>query len=557
MAAVEATTLAEAYLRSGGKTTPTADPEDAGHNVSTVCDVAQEARLLVRVDPILKATNPNVQVILLAELENFCREKPDVTQAGIMRMRAALAILESTYIQDGWAYLEDLVRASPRKLYEIEDVLCNIIADVRGRGFSDDSIAAAFSANDCSSVRTLAAALHGRPQSHRCYLAADLSAETTARLRSARLQNLAIATELPAEATGPPPPPGPFVTVEVTAADSRHAASLARSRVEILFGALGVLSHTHVELRSNLVVVEVSGALTSVLTSEVALPKESRRPSRENLQLIIERTWHADAEDTSDPLFDAIRYHRKAVQATDLDSRFMFLWLGLERLVLGSRDHQRVLRATKELLPKTISMSRIRREVGSLAASIRSIHLPAERKTRLFELVGGGERNAGSVDPVRLLERLLGNEAQSRELTALFYDEDPRLTQWYSRLRKALGNGDEASRGPYAADYIEESNRRVEWHILRLYRARNMIAHVGQGPAWMRDLVIHAHHYLTQLVALIVHYRAKRLKDSTVEVIAARCGQYDNYISLLRAGDAKAISPKMLLRPSRLFGQRE
>jgi len=42
-----------------------------------------------------------------------------------------------------------------------------------------------------------------------------------------------------------------------------------------------------------------------------------------------------------DPVFDAIRHRQRAMKTDDMESRFVLLWLGIERMIVGTRDYGR------------------------------------------------------------------------------------------------------------------------------------------------------------------------------------------------------------------------
>jgi hypothetical protein len=170
---------------------------------------------------------------------------------------------------------------------------------------------------------------------------------------------------------------------------------------------------------------------------------------------------------------------------------------------------------------------------------------PAER-AQLHELVGRTQGRRLLVDQEKLLSFLLADEAVSRQLTAFFYDKDARLVQWYFHLRKALAGGDSAN----IAAYIDASRTRVERQVLRLYRARNSVAHAARGPAWLGELTRHASFYLTNMIAMVLHYREQEPGRAPIDILVTRAGQYAAYLELLRHASLRATDPLALLRPT-------
>ena len=243
------------------------------------------------------------------------------------------------------------------------------------------------------------------------------------------------------------------------------------------------------------------------------------------------------------------------MMATDAESRLLLLWSGLERLTAGAGGYGGALSAARELVSRAVTLGKLRREVGDLTAMLeQETSQDTPRQRALLEKVGSYSDAAGRVHPDRakVLEFLLGSEENLRELLSVFYDDRPLLVWRFHALWKDLGKGGERKRGTSIAEYHERSRERVSWQVARIYRARNRIAHIGVGPERMRDLAWHAHFYLTQLVAICVHY-SERGETRAQDVLLRRAGQYDAMIKLLKEGDPIALAPETLLRPVVLF----
>lgn len=547
----EAFLLGRAWLRSGGKTIPTADPNDAGHGVSTIREVAQEASDILRNDVVMKDRNPVVRDQLMVELELFCRVDPEVTESGLARLKAGLDVLQVSSVADGWQTLAALVEHSPHRLLDIEVALGATIADLRARGYSDDGLHQHFLAlqDTVQSLYELASRLDGRLHEYQCYVAADTSGAEDADLRAGGMTPV---VKLPFEPEGRPIPRGPFLGVAVRAVEASDAARAGLRRVDALLGAAAVFLPSLLEVRSRVVVVDGRSERIAIDVNENLLIKEKRGITKGQVARVLGAMNQSERGSVSDPVLDAIRYHRKAMAAVDNESRFMYLWLGIERLLLGARDHGRILSAARELVPKAVTIGKLRGELGAFCVAADTVELPGDNRAALNEMAGLGP-DTNKLNREAVLSFMLASEERSREFTATFYDHDPRLTQWYFRMRKRLGNGNPASLGPKLAEYLSETTQRMEWHMLRLYRTRNQIAHVGRSAVWIRDLVRHAHYYLTQLVAIVVAHRERDAAVSPVQVITNRVGQMDLYLAMLAKNEPRATTPKALLRPTSLF----
>src|SRR5262249_39699053 len=93
--------LAEGFVRSGGQTRPAVEPDEAGHGVLMLPDVAHEAADIVTDDEVLKheyATRKQV----LYDLASSLRSKENVSTELIEQLRAVLAPLRPRYLATGF-----------------------------------------------------------------------------------------------------------------------------------------------------------------------------------------------------------------------------------------------------------------------------------------------------------------------------------------------------------------------------------------------------------------------------------------------------------------------
>lgn len=531
-AVYECSALARAKVRAGGVTRPSAEPSKAGHNIVMVPDVVKEASTLLRNDEVLKRRQPELIVLLTGALEVLARA--DVDEENVLRAEAFAQSLRRTYLSDAFSTLEDLAEQSPRELYALEQVCGSLISELRARGWSDATLNEILSGPIASVTELLITlrTLDRSDQTFHCYVAVTV---TTHRVELEASERLSFVDTLPAKKViGPfPSAKGPYANVEVSAVDFRFAAELAYSQVSSVLGAAAVFVKTDMLVRSTTVVVETADELRTV-DAHLRLPRESRRAKTGQLTRVVRSAADAASRRSIDSIFDAIRHRQRAIEASDLESRFMLLWLGIERLCLGSPDHHAIMQSVRSLVPPAIALGKLRREISAL-------------RTHLARRTGANSaaKSRSAVELLRLIR-----DPDPRALTSEFYDDDPLAAQWVSRLQSDL----RATDGIKVAEYFERSRERLEWQVLRLYRARNSVAHAARGPAWLTDLVVHAHFYLTQLIAICVEHRDEAGADASAEILLQRCAQYGSFIDLLRANNKPALDEEILLRPTALVG---
>jgi hypothetical protein len=210
------------------------------------------------------------------------------------------------------------------------------------------------------------------------------------------------------------------------------------------------------------------------------------------------------------------------------------------------------------LLSGTLALSKVRREVMHFADAL-TLHLKAKGLTismKRHRIDSGVVRDEREVVPhADVLAAAIGPKDAAKQFCAPFYD-DVRLTQWFFRFRRLLASQDGAttvaSLAKKVPKLIEDSRQRTRWQILRLYRARNHLAHGGSRPLWLSDLLRHADYFLTNAVAICLNY-ANSPTLTAREILTKRCAWLDAYVSLAEEGEPKALSVAGMLYPSKLF----
>ncbi len=556
----EVLALAESSIRSGGATRPAIDPEASGHGVHMLADVASEAADLITADEVLRRTYPGRKTVV-HELVSRLEAKENVTQRSVETLRSVAVVLKRDAVVDGFDLLVQLIATAPKEHRAVVQVAENLVSELRHRGWSDEALEVAgrsalrdSGTDSLNAVQNLRAKVIVDPVAFTCFVAVSLPENRPPFPEEDDTLTVVDALpELPRK--GRPPKHGPYLRVSAIAFDQHAAAAIAHRRVLSTLGALTVfLPRTSIDVSSELVAVQVGEQLVTIELQERLL-EESRNASTEEQKRILRSTWKASGSNLADPLHDALRLRHRALMARDGESRLLLLWSSLERMTAGARGFDGALSAAKELISKAVVLGKIRRDVGDLVAALNySVAKHSDKKKELFQLAGMKSSGRKWTDRRRIIGLLMGSEDELRQLTGIIYDIDPLLTFRCHELWKSFGSGSETSRGSRIAEYLERSQLRVERQVGRIYRARNRIAHVGAGPERVRDLVWHAHFYLTQLVAICVHY-SEDAPEPAQHILLRRAGQYEALIRLLKTGDPKTITAEALLRPSVVVGR--
>lgn len=216
---------------------------------------------------------------------------------------------------------------------------------------------------------------------------------------------------------------GPYARVVIRSYDPISAASLAHRRVLSTLGALTVfLASSRIEVSSEVVGVLLNGGTLRSVEVQERLLEERRFVRQDNITRILASSSKASSTPAADPLHDAIRLRHRAFMATDPESRLLLLWSGLERISSGARGFESALSAAKELVCRSVTFGKLRRDVGELVAvTSHALSGDEERQAALLKLVGGyrdtqAPEFVGRVDREKVLTYLLGDQAKLNDL---------------------------------------------------------------------------------------------------------------------------------------------
>ncbi len=545
--------LAESHVRLGGQTRPAPDPLDAGHGVHMLPDVADEVGVMLSADEVLRRRYAARKEIL-QDLASKFKSRENVSQEAVEQLRSVLTVLRKTCTPDAFAVLSELVDSTPKAHAAVFAIADTLVSELRVRGWSDEGLVDAVTharqteGATKGGIAKLEQIVSKSAAQYECYVSVSVPQK---RLPFPDDPSFTLVDEVPPTSKARRPMKGgPYIRATIEAFDPAAAAASAYRRCSSTLGALRVfLPGSQLDVSSEVVGVQLVDGLRSFEVQE-RLIEENRSARPEEAKRILASSWKVNAQRAADPLHDAIRLRHRALLASDPESRLLLLWSGMERMTAGARGFDGALTAARELVSHAVTFGKLRRDVGDLAACVaHTVSKDEDRKNKLIRLTRSPSAPTPHVDRSRFLEYLMSPEDKLRELTGIFYDMSPLLAYRCHELWTELGGGVIEQAGERLTGYHERSRARVSRQVARIYRARNRVAHVGSGPDRVRDLVWHAHFYLTQLTAICVHY-GERDQKRAQDILVHRLGQYRALIKLLKGGDPTLLTPKNLLRPS-------
>ena len=160
--------------------------------------------------------------------------------------------------------------------------------------------------------------------------------------------------------------------------------------------------------------------------------------------------------------------------------------------IVPKRKGQSIIREVVEGVLPFVGMQYFRRIFWRLATD-----LTRWNREYSLELLNGINANSEADLSVKVFS-LIAHKENSEQFNELFGKVDD-----FELLRYRLYSlGKVFEKPKRVVETLNNHQRRVEWQLHRIYRARNSVVHSGQSPGFTSVLVVNAHDYFDQVFEL-------------------------------------------------------
>lgn len=497
----------------------------------TILAVADECARRLRTDPVLTAVDSPVLGLVADVLQRWSTAPIERKPGDVAKLEGAAELLERTYFEDADRALTLHAAAAEvgRKL-ALVSVCVAVVSELRACGWSDAGLRAWFSTfEEENALGQLRELLRKKRRKLTCFVPVsgwDQPVETF------RAEGMKLQPTVGERLVEGDLPPGPYLTVQLSAFDEAEAAERAFSQARRALDAVALVRPEIAETWTAPVVGVESGSRVS--SHHVGRWLGSVEPLRTTVDALVARA----------ALGEACRFRVQAMQLRDPLTRLSLLWLGLERLVTPHEGYEHPREALTELVPKAMALHKVQTEIESLAQALEAAALSPEAEALV------SRDDEGHLDRAHILGQLQTAQSESaRRWYEALDATEPRLATWFERTRRHMTGGQPER----LARFFEGTRQRIAWQLLRLQRGHERRGVEAWPLSWVHDLSLHAHHYLT--VALLTVMRDPATARSPAEILGRRAAQYDLFLGLLQKGHARALRPEALLEPLSLVGR--
>lgn len=240
--------------------------------------------------------------------------------------------------------------------------------------------------------------------------------------------------------------------------------------------------------------------LTNILISSPIDPMQ-RINNNTYLHALFNDLSLLNMSDEVDTFFRAAALHNGAVESKDISNQLLNLWTSLETLIDTRRDSEDRINTISTVLCAILNRCYIYSQIEQLLKDIEACATIDYQKEILSAI--GHEYEDQELDAVEKTALLLSIDAYKGERTRLIEDlnEYPilqyRINMFATEILK-----DSSSIYKYLVDH----SNRIRWHIMRIYRNRNMIVHSGYYLPYRNMIIENLHYYVDTLLDTIIEY---------------------------------------------------
>ncbi len=311
-----------------------------------------------------------------------------------------------------------------------------------------------------------------------------------------------------------------FVCEVITAKDAQGAARLILNKLHTI-SAITFLGKNALDLSWDDVVyiktlrgdagMFVRTGIISFQSRKITVSGRTGKYMRKQTQQVLKSFDGASSE----RLISAINTAALARASNNPENQLISLWSAVEVLLSdppGSKP--RIVHYIDAVIP-CICSKYARRYIVALSEELQVIY-----KKNFIKLLNELPGVEIALDVPTKFSHLLfdgAHEAGRSSLMQMCRDNPLALYRLW-KVNKDFGTPGELKKT------LEDHEKRVQWQLHRIYRARNQLVHSGKVPSYLESLVLNAFEYFTSAVVPILGTAARETAESDIDQVVAELG---------------------------------
>lgn len=232
-----------------------------------------------------------------------------------------------------------------------------------------------------------------------------------------------------------------------------------------------------------------------------------RKGNISDIQTTYENAILIDTIKPSDTFFKALELHNGAIENKNLSNQLLNLWTILEIVVDTKRDNEDKINTICTILCSVLNRSYLYENIEQLLLDINACTEYGIEDILSVINITKQHEDINDVEKFTLLLSLKEYEELLENLLCLL-NEYPLLKY---RIKQFSNNILTDSKSLY--EYLERHENKIRWHVMRIYRNRNMIVHDGTSMSYRDIIVENLHFYVDALFDTIIEYYHLGMKN--------------------------------------------
>ncbi len=196
--------------------------------------------------------------------------------------------------------------------------------------------------------------------------------------------------------------------------------------------------------------------------------------------------------------YRAISLHNGAIESKDISNQLLNLWTIIEVLIDTKRDNEDKINTICSTLGAILNRCYIYSCIEQLLTDIRSCS-----DFDIDAFLSQVETQEQDIDNIEKFTLILSLEKYKDSLLKILSSvEDYPLLEY--RIKMYSDHIFDSSKSIY--EHLYKHGKRVKWHIMRIYRNRNMIVHNGDYMPYRDIIVENLHYYVDVLIDTLIEY---------------------------------------------------
>lgn len=196
--------------------------------------------------------------------------------------------------------------------------------------------------------------------------------------------------------------------------------------------------------------------------------------------------------------YRAIVLHGGAVESKDISNQLLNLWTAIEVLIDTKRDNEDKINTICTILGAVLNRCYMYTNIEQLYHDVKACS-----STDVDKILDKVEPSCDDFDKVGQLAMILSLDNYHAELTELIdsLTETPLLIYRTKQFSEQILCDSQS-----IYKYLKRHEKRVKWHIMRIYRNRNMIVHNGSSMPYIDIIIENLHYYVDVLIDTLIEY---------------------------------------------------